>query len=143
MQNNDWWLLPLFRQVLHTKLPVFFSEINPVPPYFPHLKSFPWKGHLTVKVEKKKIINQILSYGSFCFEIRAHLGHLFPQPPKIIKFNRWSCLKKWAKHKIKSYICCIVWVSFRARNAIKNETKKVNKTVSFAQFPWFFFILRP
>ena len=46
--------------------------------------------------------------------------------------------KKRAKHKVKSYIYCIVWASFRARNVIKNETKKVNKTVSFAQFPWFF-----
>ena len=53
-----------------------FSEINPVPPYFFHLKSFLWKGPLTVKV-RKKIINQILGYISFCSEIRAHLGHLF------------------------------------------------------------------
>ena len=53
-----------------------FSEINHVPPYFFHLKSFLWKGPLTVKV-RKKFIDQILSYISFCFEIRAHLGHLF------------------------------------------------------------------
>ena len=49
-----------------------FSEINPVPPYFFHLKSFLWKGPLTVKV-RKKFIDQILGY----IEIRAHLGHLF------------------------------------------------------------------
>ena len=52
-----------------------FSETNPVPPYFVHLKSFLWKGHLTVKV-RKKFINQILNYISFCFEINAHSGHL-------------------------------------------------------------------
>ena len=33
-----------------------FSEINPVPPYFFHLKSFLWKGPLTVKVRKKSSI---------------------------------------------------------------------------------------
>ena len=58
----------------------FFSEINPVPPYFFfHLKSFLLKGPLTVKV-RKKFINHILGYISFCIEIRAHLGqqdHLF------------------------------------------------------------------
>ena len=52
----------------------------------------------------KKIIGHILGYISFCFEIRTHLGHLFTQTLKIIKFNRW---KKWAKHKVKSYIRCI------------------------------------
>ena len=57
-------------------------------PYiFFHLKSFLWKGPLTVK-DRKKFIDQILSYISFCFEISAHLGHLFVEPPKIIKFNR-------------------------------------------------------
>ena len=54
----------------------FFSEINPVPPHFFHLKSFLWKDSLAVKV-RKTFIDQILSYISFCFEIRAHLGHLF------------------------------------------------------------------
>ena len=53
-----------------------FSEINPVPPFFFHLKSFLWKSPLTVRV-RKKFINQISSYISFCFVIRAHLGHLF------------------------------------------------------------------
>ena len=52
-----------------------FSESNPVLPYFFHLKSFAWKGPLTVKVRKK--IDQILGYISFCIEIRSHLGHLF------------------------------------------------------------------
>ena len=65
-----------------------FSEINLVPPsFFLRLKSFLWKGHLTVKA-RKKIIDQILSYSSFCFQIRAHLGHLFAWTRKIIKFNR-------------------------------------------------------
>ena len=36
--------------------------------------------------KKKKIIDQILSYISFYFEIRAHLAHLFAQTPKIMKF---------------------------------------------------------
>ena len=53
-----------------------FSEINPVPPYLFHLKSFLWKSPLTVKV-RKKIISQILGYISFFIEIRAHLGHFF------------------------------------------------------------------
>ena len=32
-------------------------------------------------------------YISFCFEIRAHLGHLFVQAPKRTKCNRLSCSK--------------------------------------------------
>ena len=63
-----------------------FSDINPVLPYFFHLKSFLWKGPLTVKV-RKKFIDQIFGYISFCFEIHAHLGHLFALTPKIIKFD--------------------------------------------------------
>ena len=51
-----------------------FSEISAAPRYFFHLKSF--LSFLTVKV-RKKCIDHILSYISFCFEIRAHLGHLF------------------------------------------------------------------
>ena len=58
------------------KTSVFFSEINSVPLYFFHLKSFLWKGPLTVKV-REKIMDQILGYVSFCTEIRAHLGHPF------------------------------------------------------------------
>ena len=46
------------------------------------------------------LIDQILSYISFCFEIRAHLGHLFAQPPKIIKFNRLYCLKNEPSTKL-------------------------------------------
>ena len=45
-----------------------FSEINSVPPYFFCLKYFIWKGPLTVKI-RKKLIDQILGYISFCFEI--------------------------------------------------------------------------
>ena len=54
-----------------------FSEINPIPPIYFHLKPFLWKGPLTVKV-RKKIIDQNLGYINFCIEIRAHLGHLSP-----------------------------------------------------------------
>ena len=43
---------------------------------FFHLESFLWKRPMTVEV-RKKIIDQILGYISFCIEIRAHLGHLF------------------------------------------------------------------
>ena len=53
-----------------------FSESSPIAPYFFQLKSFLWKGLLTVKV-RKKIIDQILGYISFCFEIYAHLCHPF------------------------------------------------------------------
>ena len=53
-----------------------FSQFNPITPYFFHLKYFLWKGPLKVRV-RKKIINHILGYNSFCFEIRAHLGNIF------------------------------------------------------------------
>ena len=53
-----------------------FTESNPVPHVFFHLRSFLWKGPQTVKV-RKKIIYQILGYISFCFEMRAHLANLF------------------------------------------------------------------
>ena len=49
------------------------SECNPVLPYPLHLKFFLWKDLLTAKV-RKKIIDQILAYISFHFEIHAHLG---------------------------------------------------------------------
>ena len=55
LQNNYWWLLPLFRYVLHTKLP-FFQKLTSYPHIFFHLKHFLWKGPLTVKVRKKKSI---------------------------------------------------------------------------------------
>ena len=48
-----------------------FSEIHSVPYIFFHLKSFLWKGPLTVKV-RKKIIHQIFGYISFCTEICVH-----------------------------------------------------------------------
>ena len=38
-------------------------------------------------------------------------------------------LKKWAKHKVKSYIYCVN--QFLRENAIKNETKNVNKSSLF------------
>ena len=53
--------------------PFLFSEITYS--YF-----FSLKIPLTVKIKKKKkkkIIDQILGYISFYFEILAHLGHLF------------------------------------------------------------------
>ena len=55
--------------------------------FFFYLKSFLWKDPLTAPV-CEKFIDQISSYISFCFEIRAHLGNLFPETPNIINFNR-------------------------------------------------------
>ena len=40
--------------------------------------------------------------------------------------------KKWAKHKVESYIYCVN--QFSREEVIKTETKDVNKTVSFVQF---------
>ena len=53
-----------------------FSDINPVPLYFFHLRSFLWKELMTDKV-RKTIIDQNLGYISFSFEVRAHLDNLF------------------------------------------------------------------
>ena len=67
-----------------------FSEINPVPNFFLFffdLKSFLGIGPLTVKV-RKKFLDQMFGYIRFCFEIRAHVGHLFARTLKIVKFNR-------------------------------------------------------
>ena len=50
-------------------------KLTPNPHIFFHLKSFLWKGLLTVKV-RTKFIDQILSYISFCFEIRVLLTFL-------------------------------------------------------------------
>ena len=55
---------------------LFSQKLTPYPHVFFHLKFFQWKDPLTAPV-CKKFINQIFSYISFCFEIRAHLGHLF------------------------------------------------------------------
>ena len=52
------------------------SALSLSPAYKASYINFLWKGPLTVKV-RKKIINQILGYISFCIKIRAHLGHLF------------------------------------------------------------------
>ena len=41
------------------------------------VKSFLWKGPLTVKVRKKNNRSDFGLQLSFCFEIDAHLGHLF------------------------------------------------------------------
>ena len=36
---------------------------------------------------EKKLSIRFWATSVFCFEIRAHLGHLFAQSPKVIKFN--------------------------------------------------------
>ena len=58
-------------------VPTYFSEIDPVSPYFVSLKILPMERSSASQSLKKKIINQILNYSSFCFEIPAYLGHLF------------------------------------------------------------------
>ena len=62
------------------------STFNPMPPYFFHIKSFQWKGPVTVKI-REKVIDQTSGYSSFCFEIPAHLGHLFALTSQIIRFD--------------------------------------------------------
>ena len=62
LQNNYWWLLPLFRYVLHLNLP-FFQKVAPYLHIFFRLKSYLWKGLLTAKVRKKN--HQILCCISF------------------------------------------------------------------------------
>ena len=64
----------------------FFSEFNPVPHFFFHLKSFQWRGPLTVKVRKNSSI-RFWATSSFCIEIRAPLGHIFLETPKIYLFQ--------------------------------------------------------
>ena len=54
---------------------------------------------MTVKV-RKNIINQILGYINFCFEMRPHLVHLFAEIPKMVKINRWSCLENEPNTKL-------------------------------------------
>ena len=69
-----------------------FSESTPVSPYFFSLKILPMEGPFDSQ-SRRKIIDQILGYISFCFEIHTHVDHLFAWNPKIIKFNSWSCSK--------------------------------------------------
>ena len=107
------------------------SESNPVPPIFFHLKSFLWKGPLTVKV-RKKIIDQILGCISFCIEIRAYLGHLFALTPEINKFDRWSKWIIWAKHKVKSYICCVNKFLLEKRHEKWNQECKQKQSLLFS-----------
>ena len=66
LKNNYLWLLLLFPWVLHKKL-LFSHKLISYPHILFHLKIFLWKGPLTVKV-RKKFIDEILSYISFCFE---------------------------------------------------------------------------
>ena len=83
----------------------FFQKVAPYPHLFFPLNSFLWKGLLTVKV-RKKIIDQILGYISFCFEAPAHLDHLFAWTPKIIEFNGLSCSKHEPGTMLNIYLLC-------------------------------------
>ena len=71
------------------KTSVFFRKY---PHIFFDLKSFLWNVPLTVKI-RKKIIDQILGYISFCFEFCAIT-------PRIIKCNRPSCSKNEPNTKL-------------------------------------------
>ena len=53
-----------------------FSEINPIPPYFCSLKIFPMERSSDSQ-SQKKIYRPNFKLHQFCFEICAHLGHLF------------------------------------------------------------------
>ena len=55
LQNKSWWLVAASALLLSSACKAFvFSENSPLPSYFFHLKSFLWKGLLTVKVREKK-----------------------------------------------------------------------------------------
>ena len=55
-----------------------FSESYPTPPFiFFSLKVLPMERSSDSQ-SKKNIMDQILGFISFCFEIRSHLGHLLP-----------------------------------------------------------------
>ena len=49
--------------------------------------------------------------------------------------------KKWAKHKVKSYIYCVN--QFLRKKRHKNETKNVNKNSLFCSIFVIFLIFRP
>ena len=108
--------------------------------HFFHLKPSLCKGPLTLNFTKE-IINQILGYSSFCFEISAYLGQLFASTPKTIKFNRRSCSKN--EQNAKQNHTIIEKISFCARNAIKIETKNVNKNSLFYSIFVIFLIFWP
>ena len=57
-----------------------------------------------------------------------HLGDLFVEPPKIIKFNRWFCLKNESSTKLNHIFD--VKISFYARNAIKKWSQECSQKQS-------------
>ena len=107
-----------------------FSVIYHLPPFFFHLKSFLLKDPLTVKV-RKEIINQILDYNSLCFEIRAHLSHLFAWTHKINKFNRWSCSKNEPNTLVKTNIYCANQILCEKLHKKWNQECKLKQSLSF------------
>ena len=118
-----------------------FLEINPVPPIFFFTENPSYGKALWQSKLEKRIIDQILGCISFCFEIRAYLGHLFAWTPQIIKFNRWSCSKNEPNTKLNHIF--IVLISFYARNAWKNETKNANKNSLFCSIFVIYLIFWP
>ena len=137
LQNNYLQLLPLICYILHTKLP-FLQKLIPYPHIF-SLKILPME-RFSDKV-KKKIIEQILGYISFRFEIQAHLGHLYAYTPKIIELNRWSSSKNEPNTKLNHIFT--VYIIFCARNPIKDKIKNVNKSSLFCSIFVIFLIFWP
>ena len=107
-----------------------FPEINSVPSIYFSLKILLMERSSDSQ-SLEKIINQILGYINFCFEILAHLGHLFAKTRKIIKFNRWSCSKKWAKHNFKSYIYCVNHILPKKRHRTSSQECKQEQSLLF------------
>ena len=79
MQNNYWWLLPIFHKVLHTKLLFLFSEINPIPPYMfftwnPSYGKTLWQS----KLEKESVIrfwlHQFLFWNTCTFRLSFRIN---------------------------------------------------------------------
>ena len=105
LENKYWWLLLFFHQVLLVKLLFFFSESSPVPHLLSHTftqnpfygRVF-WQSKLEKNHQSDFLLHQFLSRNTCTFR------SCFVQTSKIIKFNKWSCPKKRARYKVKSYI---------------------------------------
>ena len=105
-----------------------FSVINPVPPYFLHLKFFLRKGYLTVKNMKKK--SSIRFWATAVSVLKyVHIQDIFSH--KLLKLM--TLFTKCAKHKVKSYTYCLSQFlrEKRQKKRKKKETKNVNKSSLF------------
>ena len=97
-----------------------FSVINPVPPYFLHLKFFLRKGYLTVKNMKKK--SSIRFWATAVSVLKyVHIQDIFSH--KLLKLM--TLFTKCAKHKVKSYTYCLS--QFLREKRQKKRKKKRNQ----------------